>query len=277
LFIDYLLNPLKILKYGIGEINNGNLGYKIKIKSADELEDIGDSFNSMSNTLYYDDIRKKEFVQNASHELKTPIAGIKTMTQFILMSNFDETSKEFLKDIDHEVDRMNNIITDLLTLAELQNSSSLLNKSKAFTQNLIYDTLTNLKMLASKKNITINTAIENFEISVDILKFQRVLVNLIDNAIKYSNCNSNVYINCKKINDEAIIEIKDNGMGIPKDSLLNIFQRFYRVDKARSRKTGGTGLGLAIVKEIVELHGGEITVESTENVGTTFTIRIRGV
>lgn len=274
LFLDYILSPLKIIQTGIGELRQGNLGYKISIHSNDELEDIGALFNNMSTQLYNDDIKKKDFIQNASHELKTPIAGIKTMTQLLQMTcPQTDIAKDFLNDIVNEVDRMNNIITDLLLIAEVQNTN-ILNKESIDTTTLFNDSFSHIKHILKAKNTTIESNIEQFNVSLDILKFERVLINIIGNALKYSDDNPKIIVNCTLKNSTMIIKISDNGIGIPEENLPFIFQRFYRVDKAHSRKTGGTGLGLSIAKDIVEAHNGKITVESALGKGTTFELFI---
>jgi len=223
------------------------------------------------------DEMRKEFVANVSHELKTPLTSIKSYSETLLNNMVDdkETQQQFLKVISSETDRMNRIVKDLLQLSAMDLNQLFLNKHMHLIDEFANKTIEKIKIEADNKKHVIST---NFEYVKDAFfdydKTQQVLINLLSNAIKYTEDNGK--INIKTFSDEkyAYISIKDNGLGIPEKDLPRIFERFYTVDKARSRKLGGTGLGLAIAKEIMLAHDGNLVIESKKNIGTTITMVI---
>lgn len=223
--------------------------------------------------------RQADFVANASHELATPLTTIKGFTETLLDGALEdpELSGKFLNIIHTESERMQRLIHELLQLAKLNSQEYRQQvKLEATPLNpLLYTTKEDLSTNAQEKNITVDihtTADPIIMANPDWLK--QILINLLDNSIKYTQPFGRVVLTCFQENDEAILTIEDTGIGIPAKDLPLIFDRFYRVDRARSRSAGGTGLGLAIVKFIVEMHGGRIDVKSTVNIGTTFTIKL---
>ncbi|QNM14383.1 HAMP domain-containing sensor histidine kinase [Fusobacterium hominis] len=222
---------------------------------------------------------RREFVSNASHELKTPITIISGFIETIKLGHVKDPKQlsHFIDIIENEVKRLNLLTTSLLTLSNSENT--LTNNKKEYTFNL-QDELNSIislyENIAKKQKITIIQTIENKEITAPISHewIRTVLGNILDNAIKYSTEESKIYINSFILNSKLIISVKDHGIGIDKKDLQNIFRRFYRVDKSRNSKTGGTGLGLAIVKNMITNVNGKIKVESQLNKGTTFTISI---
>lgn len=223
------------------------------------------------------DNMQKEFVANVSHELKTPLTSIKSYTETLGSGIVEdkETEKQFLSVIESEVNRMSDLVTDLLQLSALDMKRTKLDFRKYSVAELIDKTLEKLEITASEKNQSLTRKVTYPGKAVfDYEKIQRVLINIISNAIKYTEPGGEIELSAEKINSDIVFKISDNGMGIPEKDLARIFDRFYRVDKARSRKMGGTGLGLAIAKEIITAHNGEITIESIENKGTEVTILI---
>ncbi len=224
-----------------------------------------------------DDMRR-EFVANVSHELRTPLTTIKSYAETLLDGAMEEMdiAKEFLEIIDSEADRMALLVTDLLHLSRFDNKQFKLKYQVASINSLLKNCWQQHKILADKKNHTYKyiPLEKDIEVNIDVDRISQVLSNIITNSIKYSPDNSNILISTDKTDKHIKIIIEDNGIGIPKDDLGRIFERFYRVDKARSRAMGGTGLGLAISKEIMELHGGMITAESIYEKGTTMTLWI---
>ncbi len=222
---------------------------------------------------------RKNFVANVSHELKTPITSIKGFVETLIsgaIHNPDE-AKRFLKIISRHSERLNAIIDDLLSLSSLEEDKDKkqlafqISKIKAIIRSAIE--LSNVK--AIEKNIRINLDCpEDFFVKVNPALMEQAVVNLIDNAIKYSEADQRIDINVKTVNNHTVIHVKDHGCGISKKHLPHLFERFYVVDKARSRNLGGTGLGLAIVKHITQLHRGSVTVESEPGKGSTFSIKI---
>ena len=223
------------------------------------------------------DESRQEFVSNVSHELKTPITSMKVLADSLLGQQGlpEELYQEFLHDISKEIDRENDIITDLLALVRMEKSESEINISSVNINEILEAVLKRLKPIAESKNIEL--IFESFRpviADVDELKFASVATNLVENAIKYNNTDGTVTASLNSDHQYFYLKVTDTGIGISEENQDRVFERFFRVDKARSRETGGTGLGLAITKEIVMKHHGSIKIHSKEGEGTTFTVRI---
>ncbi len=275
--IEYVANPISKLMNGFRNIVRGKLYEKIKIRGKGELSQLCMNFNIMSTKLSQIEEQRREFVSNVSHELKTPLSSIKLLIGSLIYDKNEDKSiyKEFLKDVDGEIDRLNSIIDDLMILVDIDEHKLQLNLEITYLNYLIEYVVKRFTLKAKEKNIKINYIQQNnVQIKMDSLKVDRVITNMLDNSIKYSNENSQINIYLYTEEDDAVIKIQDEGIGILKEDMDRIFERFYRVDKARSRKTGGSGLGLSIAKQIINLHQGEIFVESEKKVGTTFYIKI---
>ena len=216
---------------------------------------------------------RSEFVANVSHELKTPLTSIKGFSETLRYVDDSETKNKFLDIIDKESERLTNLINDILILSNIENIHKM--ESEYFNPgDVIENVLDMVKSQAYKKSIIIKyNDCFNSEILGSKDKFHQLAVNLIENAIKYSNENGVVKIDLTLEEQYFVFKVKDNGIGIPKNDIPRIFERFYRVDKSRS--TRGTGLGLAIVKHIVKLFNGEISVKSKAGIGSTFTVKIK--
>ncbi len=218
---------------------------------------------------------KKDFVANVSHELKTPIAVLKGVIETLNQEEKDEDKKKFLKIAEKRIDQMNSLINDLLIIARLESKEDKLIKKKIMLKGLVNSIYEDLAPIAEEKNVKFfNKIPEDFSLYADESKISILLKNLIENAIKYNKENGNVEIKGYEERKYSVIEVSDTGIGIPKEALPLIFERFYRVDKSRSRNIGGTGLGLSIVKHIVEAHKGKLEVKSKINKGSTFTVKI---
>nr|WP_231969032.1 ATP-binding protein [Thermoanaerobacterium sp. RBIITD] len=223
------------------------------------------------------DNMRKEFVANVSHELRTPLTTIKSYTETLINDDVDEKYKyRFLDIIDKEVDRMARLVKDLLFLSKMD-SNGKLNLEEVNLNEFIEDTLSKLRIEACKKSQTLTFCLdeEKRNVKIDKDKMEQVLINIVTNAIKYTNEGGYIRVFTKYDEDFAYISVSDNGIGIPKKDLPRIFERFYRVDKGRSRELGGTGLGLAIAKEIVSAHKGEIKIESEVDNGTVVTVKLK--
>lgn len=219
------------------------------------------------------DNMRKQFVANVSHELRTPITTIKTYSETLLNVDDEETRKHFLSVIIKECDRMTRLVSDLLYLSRLDSGENILNLEEVNLSELVRFVCEKLKIHAKKKNQTLSCSIlQDVVAMVDRDKIEQVLINLISNAITYVQEGGEINVVLQKEEDKIKIIVKDNGPGIPEEDLPRIFERFYRVDKARSRELGGSGLGLSIADEIVKAHGGKILVESKVGSGTTFTV-----
>ncbi|AAM24834.1 two-component system phosphate regulon sensor histidine kinase PhoR [Caldanaerobacter subterraneus subsp. tengcongensis MB4] len=220
---------------------------------------------------------RSEFVANVSHELRTPLTSIRGFIETLRSGAIEnpEAREKFLDIIDFEAERLTRLINDILTLSEIENVKEGYPVEKIEMDKEIEDILYIMEKAAKDKSITLKRDLNcgNLTIIANRDRFHQMMINLIDNGIKYTQEGGFVKVSTRLEGEKIIIEVEDNGIGIPKDKIPRLFERFYRVDKSRSRKLGGTGLGLAIVKHIVESMKGEISVESEVGKGTKFTIR----
>lgn len=221
---------------------------------------------------------RREFVANVSHELRTPLTSIKSYTETILDGAIEDrdTTKKFLGVVSSEADRMTRLVKDLLQLSRIENNQMSWNKQNISFVDLVRSSVEKLQIEARNKE----QLMENFiigdipDITADYDRIEQVVINVLSNAIKYTPQGGKITIYIGKMFNEVYLKVVDTGVGIPKDDLPRIFERFYRVDKARSREMGGTGLGLSIAKEIVEAHGGTISAASEDGAGTEITVRL---
>lgn len=272
-----LVKPFRTIETTIDKVSNGYMDERLLLSGYTETEKIADAFNSMLDKLKKIEDSRQEFVSNVSHELKTPITSIKVLADSLLMQEEvpNEMYREFFKDIANEVDRENEIITDLLTLVRLDKQTTSLNFTSVNINEMVELILRRLRPIAAKRNIEV--VLESFRpiiADVDEIKISSAFTNLVENAIKYNVIDGWVRVTLNADHRFFYVKVADSGIGIPQESLDQIFDRFYRVDKTRARETGGTGLGLAITKNIILLHDGVVKVYSKEGEGTTFTVRI---
>lgn len=269
--------PIGELSEGISKMSGGDLSVRVNVHGKNEFADLARAFNSMSEKLEALDNARGQFVSNASHELKTPLSTMKILIETLLYQDPVDPAmtKDFLNDVNREIDRLNRIVSDLLTLVNMDSGTMKLNLADMSLNALLEEQVKRLLPLARENGIEINLEMhDDISIRADSLKLQQVIYNVIDNAIKYTPRGGTVDTSLARSGKRAVIRIADTGIGIPAADLPHIFDRFYRVDKARSRATGGTGLGLSIVKQIVQQHGGSIAAESAEGSGTTFIIEL---
>ena len=217
------------------------------------------------------EVMRSQFVANVSHELKTPLTSIKGFTETLKFVKDEEKREKFLSIIEDEADRLTGLINDILSLSKIENSSGM-KREKFEVESIILNAIRMVENQAKNNNIEIITDLRYKEyIEGDRDKFYQIILNLIENAVKYSGNNTTVNVRIYKENNECILEVEDNGIGIPAEDLPRIFERFYRVDKARgSTGINGTGLGLSIVKHLVKMFDGDIEVNSVEGQGTIF-------
>ena len=271
-----ITRPIGELNEGIARMSQGDLSARVRVRGKNEFAGLATAFNSMSERLEQLDKSRSQFVSNASHELKTPLSTMKILTESLVYQDPPDPAmtKEFLTDINKEIDRLNRIVSDLLTLVSIDNGASL-NLATMDVGALLQEQVKRLSPLARENGVELDcSAKESLEVSGDALKLQQVIYNIIDNAIKYTPRGGEVHCTLAKSGKKAVIRVSDTGVGIPEEDLPHIFDRFYRVDKARSRETGGTGLGLSIVKQFILLHGGTIDAKSAPGKGSTFTIEL---
>lgn len=277
LFAQIISKPIEKLTDSVQHITLGKYDTKVDISSKDEIGELGDAFNMMTTKLSQVDERRKKFVSNVSHELRTPMTSMKIVSDTLLSSpSWDEAVyREFMEDINSEIDRLNKIIDSLLYLVRVEKDDLDLNYNMTYVNYLLEWVIKTIKPIADTKNITVAMiANSKIQIQLDQEKIQQCLLNIIGNAVKYTPENGKVCIELIEQKEQILINIIDNGIGIPERDLPFIFDRFYRVDEARARKTGGTGLGLAISQQIVLLHQGRIEVSSNVGEGTTVSISL---
>jgi len=244
--------------------------------SIDEMKELSASFNILSTKFKQIENRRKKFVSNVSHELRTPITSMTILSETIMsQETWDESLyREFMTDINTELNRLSHVIEDLLYLVDIEKDEVKFNYELTSLNFMIRDVLSTLKPMADRKNLGLVFKEANkVQTIIDRSKFQRALINLIGNSIKYTETGQ-IMIELYSLNDMINITIKDTGVGISKENLPYIFDRFYRVDESRATKKGSTGLGLSIAQEIIELHDGNIEIESKKNIGTIVNIKI---
>ncbi len=270
----WLTRPVVLLTNAMRHVGAQGYGERVPVHGKGELARLAEAFNIMSEKLENHDRVRNEFVSNASHELKTPLSSMKILAESMLYQEPDpKIALEFFADINHEVDRLTHIINDLLGLVQVENSERALNIAEMDYAALVRRVIKRLMPLAKQKGIRLESKVVPVTVEADELRIEQVVSNLIDNALKYTEKGS-VAVTLKVDGTFAVLAVHDTGIGIPKESISRLFERFYRVDKARSRDTGGTGLGLSIVERIVSMHDGYIHVDSVEGKGTTFTVRL---
>ncbi len=274
----YLTRPVKRLIVAAGKIGSGDYGYRIETPPGkDEFGELTRVFNEMSTKIQAEDNIRKRFVADASHELKSPVAAITALLDSCPRKEAcsPEEYHEQMKDLRFEADRLRNLVEDLLVLSRIEGNQGQLKIEETSVGEITEAVRKATAPMARAKGVEIRT-VHSGDIywPLDGEKIFRVLVNLVDNAVKYSPAGEKVILGFRVKDERLYFYVSNRGAGIPPGEISNIFERFYRVDKARSRETGGWGLGLAIVKEIVELHGGDVVVDSEPGGETIFTIEL---
>lgn len=268
---------IRTLLQAIQNVREGSYSTRAQVNGTDEIAQIATEFNRMSDRLQKTEDARRRFVSDASHELKTPLAGIRLLTDSILQAEHMEESmvREFVLDIGHEAQRLSRISEDLLRLSRLDSDQA----ERAYPvrmEPVLKRVVRMLQMVAQKQEISLTyEADERAMVLATEDDMHQVLYNLIENGIKYSAAGGVVHTQLCVEDNEVVARVSDNGIGIPEEDRQHIFERFYRVDKMRSREIGGTGLGLSIVRDTVENRGGQITVEPrSDGPGTVFTVRL---
>ncbi len=271
-----LVHPLKKVTEAINKAAFGDMEL-VEVRDCRETEKICDAYNQTLTRLKTLDESRQEFVSNVSHELKTPITSIRVLADSLMSMEEApiELYREFLSDISDEIDRESTIIEDLLTLVRLDKSNMELKVGQVSINEMLEMVLKRLRPLAQKRNIEL--VLESFRpvvAEIDEVKLALAVTNLVENAIKYNVDDGWVRVSLNADHNFFYVKVQDSGLGIPEEAQSKVFERFYRVDKARSRETGGTGLGLAITYSVIQLHHGAIKLYSKEGEGSTFTVRI---
>lgn len=254
-------------------IRGGDYSHKVSMGGRDELTALGEEFNDLTDRLQESEQKRRQFVSDASHELKTPLASIKLLTDSILQNDMDiGTIREFVSDIGDEADRLNRMSLKLLSLTKVDSQADG-DCEIVYMAPTIQRVNRMLSAIAAQNQITIHLDLKD-DCPILILEddLYQITFNLVENGIKYNTPGGSLTVSLRRQEEDAVLEISDTGVGIPEEAIGHIFQRFYRVDKARARRSGGSGLGLAIVHDMVVRNRGDIQVHSTIGQGTTFTV-----
>lgn len=251
----------------------GEYSHKLQVHGTDEYAALAQEFNKLTDRLQVSEQAQRQFVSDASHELKTPLASIKLLSDSILQNEMDaETMREFVTDIGSEADRLTRLAQKLLAISRAESVKQ--DHEVVDLAQTIGKVFKMLVSLADEREIRLTCAMDKgcTVMTVEDDMYQ-IIFNLVENAIKYNNSGGQVHVRLSREDDDVVIAVEDTGIGIPEDAVDHIFERFYRVDKARSRQAGGSGLGLSIVRELVLRNYGEISVSRRDQGGTCFTVR----
>ena len=270
-----LTRQIRELLEAIRRVGEGAYGHRARVRGRDEFAQIGEEFNSLADRLQRTEESRRRFVSDASHELKTPLAAVRLLSDSILQTeNIDpETTREFVADIGKEAERLSRITEDLLRLTRLDNDL-LEPAGPVEILPVLQQVLRMMELIAEERNISVTyQAVEGCRVVSTRDELYQIIYNLTDNAVKYDRDGGHVEVRLRRERNTAVLTVADDGVGIPKEDISRIFQRFYRVDKARSRAAGGTGLGLAIVSDVVHKRGGSIQADNRPEGGAVFTVR----
>ena len=251
----------------------GEYSHKIKMRGSDEFAMLAREFNKLTERIQESEDAQRQFVSDASHELKTPLASIKLLSDSILQNEMDaDTMREFVADIGSEAERLNRMSQKLLTLSRSESAAGR-DHEVVDAGSVVSRVFRMLVPLADGRGVRLSGS---WEKGCTVLSLEddlyQILFNLVENGVKYNREGGSVHVTLERSQEDVTIEITDTGVGIPADAVDHIFERFYRVDKARSRQAGGAGLGLSIVHELVERNYGTIRVRSTQGEGSCFTV-----
>ena len=276
LFLSQILTkPITNLSRSMRKMGKGDLSVRVPERGSGELRELAENYNTMAAQLERLDKTRNQFVSNASHELKTPLTTMKIMLESVMYQPEmpAELRQEFMQDMNHEIDRLTGIVTDLLTLTRVDSEKNEMKHEQVDMSALTVEVIHLLTPAAEKRGQRLESQIEQgLYMLGDRARLNQILYNLTDNALKYSPDGGKISVSLCREAGGLVWRVRDNGVGIPPEDQEHIFERFYRVDKARSRETGGTGLGLSIVKQLVTMHGGEISVHSEPNRGSEFKV-----
>ena len=256
-------------------VREGEYSHKIQMRGDDEYTTLATEFNKLTDRLQESEATQRQFVSDASHELKTPLASIKLLSDSILQNDMDaDTMREFVSDIGNESDRLTRMTQKLLTLSKADAQTTCEHEVVDLGET-VRRVFRMLVPLADRTEIKLTASLDRdcYVLSMEDDAYQ-IIFNLVENGIKYNHAGGSVHVTARHTQDEAELLVEDTGMGIPQDAIEHIFERFYRVDKARSRQAGGSGLGLSIVHELVERNFGTIEVSSKEGEGKKYTVRM---
>lgn len=270
---------IRALLAAIRIVGEGEYGHRLIPKGEDEMAFLAQEFNTLTDHLQSTEEVRRRFVSDASHELRTPLASISLLADSILQNQTmeKETVQEFVADICAEAERLNRITQRLLTLSQLDSLPAPAAEEVSVNE-VVRRVIQSLELLADEKGAHFHfQPTEPHRVYCTADKLHQICYNLMENAIKYSPHGGEIAITVVSQEQEVLLEVADNGIGIPESELSKVFNRFYRVDNARSPETGGTGLGLAIVRDTVRSYGGWVDAKQNHPEGALFTVGLRAV
>ncbi len=282
-----IIRPIRDIAISASKITNGDLEERTQVSSNDEIGALARSINGMAAKLASDITQlqrlervRTEFLANVSHELRTPIFSIQGFIETLLDGAVDDPSvnRDFLEKAHRQAGRLNALLNDLIEISRIESGDMKMSFRYFSLADLLEEVVEEMREQSDKKGQTLQLQIEaprGTRVYGDRERLRQVLINLIDNAVKYTGASGHILCYARLNGSQAVVSVEDTGCGIPKDDQHRIFERFYRVDKVRSRSVGGTGLGLAIAKHIVEAHGGTIAVQSEVGKGSTFSFGLQ--
>jgi heavy metal sensor kinase len=270
------LRPLSRMISTASNISINHLDERVTVpEGQDELHDLAETLNDMLERLETGVRDKRRLVSNASHELQTPLAVMRTeLDVYLATAELPEEAREVLESVREESDRMSRIVRNLLTLARFDDGRLKLLPEMLDLHDIAEEAAGSLSELARERNVTVSVEGTNANAPADPEYLRLVVSNLLENAIRYSGAGSHVTLDTRSEGDEVALIVEDTGQGIPASAIPHLFDRFFRVESARAAENSGSGLGLAITKEIVSAHGGTVSVESELDKGTRFTVRL---
>ncbi len=278
LFTFSVYRPLEKITEGAKQFASGNLTHKIDIYSNDEMGYLADTMNFMADELKKNSDYQKKFISNVSHDFRSPLTSIKGFSEAMCDGTIPpEMHEHYLKIITGEASRLEKLTRSVLMLNNMDQNEVILNRTNFDINEMLRSTAAVFEGSCRKKKISIDLVLNGnqFFVNADRDRIEQVVYNLLDNAVKFSPKNSTIKMETSEKHGKCYVSIKDEGCGIAKKDLTNIWDRFYKADQSRGRDKTGTGLGLSIVKEIMSAHGQNISVVSTENVGTEFTLTLQ--
>lgn len=279
-FTEMVYIPLRKITHATEQYAGGNMHYEFQVDSDDEIGYLAASLSFMANEIAKSEDNQKKFVANVSHDFRSPLTSIKGYLEAMLDGTIPpEMHEKYLQIVLNETERLTKLTNELLQLNNLNTKGMVLHRSDFDINQVIRNTAATFEGICKNKMVGINLVLtgDYLTVNADLDKIQQVLYNLLDNAIKFSHNDSIIKIETTEKSNKVLVSVKDHGIGIPKDSLKLIWDRFYKTDLSRGKDKKGTGLGLSIVKEIIHSHGENINVISTEGVGTEFIFTIAKV
>ncbi|MCD7034277.1 ATP-binding protein [Metabacillus sp. GX 13764] len=256
-----LSKPLVMMRRAAEKMAKGDLKIRVKTKGHDELQELGYSLNKLASQLQKQETARKNMTSDIAHELRTPLATLKSHIEAMEDGIFEATP-ERMHSFGEEIERLISLVEDLEQLTAYEAPDFVLDKEPENLDHVIQQSINTVKESYAQKGVMLSSSKADIQMPLDKKRMMQVLINLLSNALKYTPAGGTVTVTAKKKGPKAQIVIADTGIGIPDEDVQKVFERFYRTEKSRNRRYGGSGLGLTIAKQLVEAHNGEIWIES---------------